>query len=216
MANGNFSGVTHEMTEILMTRSFTPHESRIIWFFIRHLQGYQMKERVIKTSEIIKGTQTNKQRVIESINSLIKKGVLVRTPGVERGEYIYSWNENLFERTHATEKVKVDRKVTDLMTYKKKNRGTENRSSESENTDLEVTESGLDGTENRTQDNQRTATVADLGFPKDIKDNKNILKKGDFEISEEENRIQKAKEEAIENMRKAFGAFSDRKRVMNG
>lgn len=181
---GGFSGVTHEMTDLLMTLSLNPSEWRLIMFFIRYLQGFQMKERLIKTAFIIEKTGMTKQKCLPALNDLVDRKVIERRPGWQKGEYIYRWNEALFERTHATSEVFIDPKVTDLMTYKKEKEVTESMTKKSPNRLLKSHR--FDDhlvTGSVTPKRRKTALVAAARAPKD-KRKKYILKSEKLNDSE--------------------------------
>lgn len=105
---GNFSAVPHEMTEFLMRLDLTSREFKLVFFFIREIQGYQLREKIIKTSKIITSTGLAKQNLNPALKSLITKGVISREPikSKERGLYLYRFNEQSFGRTCATKEVK--------------------------------------------------------------------------------------------------------------
>lgn len=175
MANETgFSGVPHEMIEKLMRLQLTGHETRLIWFFIRQCQGYQMAERLITIEDIVFATEIRRERVHEALRSLLTKKIIKRRSGYRPGEYVYQWNNKFFGRTHATKTVRRDPKVVRLDEY----RHTENRTTLYENPDAEIRKSGLSHTENRITNDRRAATSAARRPPKySLKDNKNILKR---------------------------------------
>lgn len=163
------------MTDKLMKMNLTPTEWKLVMFFFRSLQGYQMKEKVIKTGKIIEDTEVCKQRAISAINSLIDKKIIERDrwSGWERGEYAYRWNEAFFGRTHATREVRIDPKVIHIKKYQEE-RGNNIRTSRSQNPDFEVTESGPEGNNIRTSKTPRTAPSGPFGAPKDTLKDTNI------------------------------------------
>jgi phage replication O-like protein O len=167
---GNFSAVPNEMIEILMRTNLTTYEFRVVWFFIRVLQGHQKMEVAIKTAEIIYATALPKQRVIPALNSLITKGIIQRFFTIERGIYGYRFNADNFGRIHATKRVRQDKKFLHLV----ENEGHRIRTLRSQNQDLEVTESGPEGHRIRTSPSSNPLSYS-------IKENKYILKREEKE-----------------------------------
>lgn len=125
---GDFSAMPHEMTEKLMRMDLTAREHRLVWFFSREIIGYCLREKVIKTAKIIRDTALPKQNLNTALRSLLKKGVIERfdIDAGEPGQYLYRFNEVLFERVNATKSVKdsyvEDGKVIHIKNYKSSNR----------------------------------------------------------------------------------------------
>lgn len=112
---GDFAAVPYEMIEFLMNPPFkiSSQQTRIIWFFIRKLQGWAHKETAARTKDIVEGTGLDRSHCTEDLKYLIENKVLNRRAGVSRiyGEWIYSFNEETFGRVHATNVVRIDRKT---------------------------------------------------------------------------------------------------------
>lgn len=103
------------MTQSLARMDLTSREHRVIWFLIDEIQGSQMKQRAIKTSQFMAATGIPKQKVIPAINSLLEKGVIKRTETKEAGWYLYEFSERNFGRVHATKDIHQDRKGLRLL-----------------------------------------------------------------------------------------------------
>lgn len=186
-AKGNFSAVTHEMSEMLMRLDLTSREHRIVWFLIREIIGYQLKQKVIKNKQFVQSTGMARQHVHSTILSLIEKGVIWREEvRGEPGEYLYGFNERSFGRVHATEQVREDRNtVTKMMTPPSSKR-----------LHLCTQDSDIDVTKVVTQNTLEAATGAETQAPKyTLKDIKNIIK----EAKPEELNAQVPKEREPEN-----------------
>lgn len=112
ISTGRFTPLTHEMNRILKGKNLTLREQRVIQFLHRHIHGYRMTERVIKTSELITGSEMIRQSVHVAVTSLLKKGAIIRTPFGKKGEYIYEFNQEFFGgRTYALKTVNIDPKI---------------------------------------------------------------------------------------------------------
>lgn len=203
-SEGNFAGVPHEMTEILMRLQLSGHETRLLWFFIRQLQGYQMEEKLIHLEDMVFDTGLRPERVCNSLKSLLDRKIIKRRAGSRKGEYAYRWNEKFFGRTHATKTIKTDPKITRLDEYRSKKIEkdlTENRNSDYENPQSPLRKSVKSITENCNSQDSKPTPIADLDVPKDsIKDKKYLKdKKKSFnffqetknrELSEEDKTLQ--------------------------
>lgn len=97
-----------EMIEKLARMDITARETKLIWFFIAQLQGNLLKQKLIKTEEIVKWTNLPRQHAIASVKSLIKKGVIKRQSTSFYAHYWYSFHEENFGRVHAVETLKED------------------------------------------------------------------------------------------------------------
>lgn len=149
--------IPHEMSERFMRMDLTAREFKVVWFLIRELHGWSMKQRIIKTQKFITDTGLVKQSLIPTIQSLIQKGVIQRFDADgEPGEYVYFFNESNFSTTHATEEVRVDPKVSSLLTYK----SMKHRPQSQQVVDSEVSES-------LTHKTQETTPSAPTRVPKE-------------------------------------------------
>lgn len=162
---GNFSLVPNEMLENINYLDLTLREYKICITLMRLLIGWQMKERLISTKDILQGANLIKQNGIPAINSLLKKEIIFRTPGKEHGEYVYSFNEKVFGRTHASRFVRQDPKVIDLMTYRSSNQLPDGNQNDYPMVIEPITDKP-----------SRSAVVAETRSPKDTKETKDILK----------------------------------------
>jgi hypothetical protein len=155
---GKFAAVPNEMIEILMRMDLSGSEFRLIWYFVRELQGWQMIEKIIKTGKIIKDTGLSKQLAIPALSSLVTKGVIQRLTTPEYGVYGYRFNEDNFGRVHATKRVRKDKKFLRLV----KNDGQENLTEESRKLDRAVKKTGPCGQENLTSSLPETLQPSDI------------------------------------------------------
>ncbi len=178
-----------------MYENLTSREFRLVFFFIRYCQGYQIKERIIQTKMILDKTGLPKQKAIPALKSLIRKGIIERTSTGNAGEYIYNFNEFRLYRTHATSKIKLDPKVTDLGTYKQA-RGTQIGY-------LEVPKSGT--SRNRTHAPKAAAQPSKYRFKyiKILNKEKKPKIKESFTLSDSE--IIRRNQEKFERQRKEMG-----------
>lgn len=164
------------MSDKLMKLQLTGHETRILWFFIRHLQGYQMVERVITTDDIAFQTGLRSQRVCEALKTLLQKKIIKRRAGWQAGQYVYQWNEK-FSKTRATKTVHTDPKVARLDDFRNKH-VTKKRNGDYGKSEQVLQNSVIDVTENRNAMAPTPAPMAAKRAPKDsIKEKRKLLKK---------------------------------------
>lgn len=163
--------MTHEMVEMLARLDLTAREHKVVWGLIRYLQGWQMKERVIKTKNLLKITGMRKDHLSETVKSLMAKGIIQRLdidPKV--GLYSYRFHEENFVRTHATEVIRIDKKLLKLVPRQVPESGThefpKQVPSGTRNMDPQVPKSG-------TTDGRIVAPIAAFEGPKDTLKDKN-------------------------------------------
>jgi len=130
------------MTQSLMRLDLTSREFRVVFFLIDEIQGNQMKQRAIKTSQFMTSTGIPKQKVLPAINSLIEKGVIKRTKTKEAGWYLYEFSERNFGRVHATKVIHQDRKALRLIKGGVPETVTHDAGVSTQNGDSQVTETG--------------------------------------------------------------------------
>lgn len=88
--------VPNKIIEKLISIELTPRENRILWFLIKELNGDQIKEKLIKTSEFIEKTGLYRQNLDIAIKSLLKKQIITRSKEGNQGKYIYKFNTDFF------------------------------------------------------------------------------------------------------------------------
>jgi hypothetical protein len=112
---GGYAAIPCEMVEFLMspTIKITSEQYKIIFFFIRRLQGWSYLETAARMKEITDGTSLLRQHATPALKDLISKKILNRRHGVNKiyGEHIYSFNEETFGRVTATGVLRVDRRT---------------------------------------------------------------------------------------------------------
>lgn len=81
-ADNGHTDINHETMAILIAYPFTKQELKVILFVLRQTWGWKKKEDLISNGQIAKATKIARRHVIETVNSLVTKKVLLVTKKV--------------------------------------------------------------------------------------------------------------------------------------
>ncbi|GIV81691.1 MAG: hypothetical protein KatS3mg051_1045 [Anaerolineae bacterium] len=103
--DGNFVRLHNAILEVLAVARFTASEFRAVCFLLRKTYGYNKKSDELSLAQWAEGTNTDKGQIKRTIDSLIAKNVIRRSPSqrpychtYEFNKYMETWDERLFER----------------------------------------------------------------------------------------------------------------------
>ena len=74
----NFTQVPNEIIETLARVNLNSYESRVLWFIIRKTCGWHKDIDWISLSQLSEGTLIEKPNISRTINSLVKRNIIVR------------------------------------------------------------------------------------------------------------------------------------------
>jgi phage replication O-like protein O len=91
--NGYFK-VANELAEAFARHQFSGHENRVLWAILRKTFGFNKKADQISFGQLSKETGLTRRRVIEAVNSLVRKNALCSKDNGPRSPRTYWINKD--------------------------------------------------------------------------------------------------------------------------
>lgn len=168
---GNFGTVGNEMSAFFASADLTLREHKVVWHFIRELNGYSLKLKPFTLQEISDGTRLPLNKVSQTLKSLLQKAIIQKIK-IDAGKtFHYGFTDGLFYRALPIE----DKKECHLRVVKSTNVVS-----------IKSTKKALNNSTDSVQKEvSKAAPVAETQAPKDILNTYKDSYKEDFNTGPE-------------------------------